>query len=639
MKRLIIFGLAILIAFTFYACNDQTSERTSSMSTSNQTSETTTANNTENTTSSVTQTSSTSGEITLSFSEVSMVNESAFKGDLIEFDILEDGSKEPLTDSYNPYDYNQIKLLFTFTSPNNSQIKQTAFWYKGYETVNLIGGSLNEEGYYESGQEYIDWGDDNFSRYRVRIKPEEVGDWNYRLEVFLEDNLIQTLNGGFSVLDSELDNKGYIQVDQVNKRNFIFSESAETFIPMGSNFAWFSTTKGTYDYYNWFKELNENNANFARIWLSNWSFSLHKFSYTNFDTRQNILARLDMLFEFASEFDAYIMLTLINHGQFSFNTNPEWAENPYNNDNGGMLEYPIQFFYDAEAKMHYKNELMYLISRYGHSENLFAWELFNEVDWVDGYSHIVVTRWHDEMAQFIKENDPYKHLITTSYKYPFGTPAFDLESIDFASFHSYDYYDKFYYDKLSDELSSLFNKYQKPVFYGEIGIDWQSGNNTYNADYTGITLHQGLWGGMLSSGASANQWWWDSWIDRYDLWDRFRGASTYALEIDVANKAYSLLQENDSLTITGDNIKILGYLLEDTAYGYLYNKNWNYWNRDVSVIENISVEIPFNNGEYQLIVYDTVTGEIISDTQITVNSSMLEITGLSFATDYAFIVR
>ncbi len=643
-KKLVIVFCFIVLNTSFLACNNQTTERTTLPMTSDNSSETTTTETTSSTTSNTTTTETTTTETTtteninVSFSEVRMVNDQAIQNELLEFDLIEDLENGSLSTQYNPYDYEEIKVVFEFTTPANKTIRQTAFWYRGYETINLIGEERNEEGFYTAGQEYIDWGDDSTSRYRVRINPNEVGTWDYQMQLIINGLVVQTLNNSFTVMSGE-ESLGYIMIDQTNKRNFIYSNEDKTYIPMGANFAWFRSTLGTYDYHNWFKYLNQENGNFARIWLSNWSLSIHKFSYTNFDSRQNILARIDMLMDFAKEYDVYIMLTLINHGQFSANTNPEWAENPYNKENGGMLDYPIQFFYNEEAKAHYKNELMYIISRYGYSEHIFAWELFNEVDWIDGYSGLVVTRWHDEMAQFIKENDPYKHLVSTSYKYTFGTPAFSYESLDFANFHSYAYGDSLYYDKLVGEMSSLWDQYQKPVFFGEIGIDWQSGSGTYSADYTGITIHQGLWGGMLSSAGGANQWWWDSWIEKYDLWDRFTGASTYALEIDVANKNYDLLQETEAVSVTGTNIKVIGYLLEDAIYGYLYNSRWNYWNREPSSVANVSVHIPLSNGEYTLYIYDTYSGLILEERTILVENEEFSLSDLTITTDYAFIVK
>ncbi|MBI9009547.1 MAG: hypothetical protein JEZ05_05895 [Tenericutes bacterium] len=633
-KRLVSCILILTISVLMIACNPNDTERTTTMA------DDTTSNTVETTVIETTEETVTTKEIiAVEFSDSTIVTEHISVDNLLEIDFFEDIEDLKIADNYNPYDYNEIKVVVEFTKPSGCSVTQTAFWIQEYLAIRVVGEVIDDEGFYTAGQEHVTMDNETPNHYRVRINPDEAGLWNYSAAIVVRGETLQTTTGTFSVSDNSERSAGFIEVDQVNKRNFIFSASDESYFPNGVNLGWPSTTLSTHDYYNWFKELNEVNANMGRIWLANWSYSLHKYSYDDFDSRQNILARLDYLFETAKEFDVYVLLTLINHGQFSAITNPEWAENPYNEANGGMLEYPIQFFYNEEAKTAYKNELMYLISRFGYSENIFAWELFNETDWVDGYSSLVVTRWKDEMAQFIHANDPYNHLVTTSYKYTFGTPGFDLDSLDFATFHSYGFANEIYYEMLNDEMTKLWDKYQKPVLFGEVGIDWQAGSSTYSSDYQGITIHQGMWGGLLSSAGSANQWWWDTWIDRYDLWFQMEGASTYATYMDVANKNYTLLQENNQVTTSDDDIFIIGYLLENEIYGLIYNKMWNYWNSSPDVIQDITVEIPFDNGTYTLSVFDTKTGDILSVTTVTITNGVFTIENLDISEDYAFILK
>lgn len=601
------------------------------MSTDTTTSETTSETTTASTTEAVTI-------VPVTFESVEIMNESIKVDDMLELAFFEPNENQLIDLNYNPYDYSQIKVVATFTKPSGDTISQHAFWYQDYEEVKVIGEQVDEDGFLVGGQEYLTWGDLE-NHYRLRITPDEVGAWTYTTEIILHGDSFTSLSGAFTVLENTESSNGVIEVDHTNNRNFIFSKSNETYIPMGTNVAWPSTTLSTHDYYNWFKELNNNYSNMARIWLANWSFSLHKYSYDNFDSRQNKLARLDYLFETAKEFDVYIMLTLINHGQFSYSTNPEWAENPYNSENGGMLDYPIQFFYNEEAIFNYQNELLYLISRFGYSENIFAWELFNETDWVDGYSQPIVTRWKDLMATFLHENDPYNHLVTTSYKYAWSSQGFSLDSLDFCTFHSYEYGGSMYYETMVPYLTDLWNKYQKPVLLGEIGIDWQAGDSTFSSDYLGITIRQGLWGGLMSSAGGANQWWWDSWIDDHNLWDRFKGASTYATYMDLANKSYELIQENNSVTTNDEDLKIIGYILENEIYGYIYNNKWNYWYDSLETIESIEIQIPFTDGQYVLSVYDTATGLLISEENISVTNGMFTINQIDILEDYAFIVR
>lgn len=94
---------------------------------------------------------------------------------------------------------------------------------------------------------------------------------------------------------------------------------------------------------------------------------------------------MDKVLELAEQKGIYIMLTFINHGQFSTKVNPQWNENPWNKKNGGILTKPEEFFTNTEAKKQFKKIIRYIIARWGYSTNIMSWELFNEVSWTDNY--------------------------------------------------------------------------------------------------------------------------------------------------------------------------------------------------------------------------------------------------------------
>ena len=62
--------------------------------------------------------------------------------------------------------------------------------------------------------------------------------------------------------------------------------------------------------------------------------------------------------------------------------------------------------------------LRYFVARYGYSTSIMAWELFNEVQFVDRIREKndwdTVGKWHDEMAKYVRSIDTNHHLITTS---------------------------------------------------------------------------------------------------------------------------------------------------------------------------------------------------------------------------------
>ena len=358
-------------------------------------------------------------ERTTLFCGTDLITDSVVVHKKVEMALVE---REPgyIKANYNPFDYSKLNVYAVFSSPDHSRdILAIAFWYRDYVITldtNMATGKVKEGE--PDGVEMVNWRGDY--EYRIRFQPDVSGVWSYKIYVEYEGGDITTeLSGEIEVLDSTEEYKGLIQVNKSNNRTFMY-EDGTTFMPIGENMGWWAdNSRKTYDYYVWFENANKNNMNIARIWMAPWGFCLHwgksMYDYTD---RLNYAARLDKVIEYADQFDMYIMLTLLNHGQFSTGADPTWNQNPYNEANGGILKTPEAFFTSKAAKDTYKNELLYILGRYGYSDNIMCWELFNEVDWTDNadMNAVNIKLWHKEMVEFVKMNDSYHHMVSTSYK-------------------------------------------------------------------------------------------------------------------------------------------------------------------------------------------------------------------------------
>lgn len=558
-------------------------------------------------------------------------------------------NKETIAKEGNPYDYNYFKIIGEFTAPSGKKVTQVAFWYQHAE-ISLnendlslpsgISGVASNNPDEPQGREIVTAVGN--PHYRIRLLPDEEGLWTYQLKVYKRNSLIETIPGSIKIASGIKTFKGFLKVDETNKRFFTY-ENGQTYVPIGQNLAWYtSSTRKSVDYDVWFGKMSEVGMNIARIWLATWGFALHwGTSFDNFSSRYASLTRLDNVIDLASKYNIKIILVLLNHGQFSSLVNPEWNKNPWNIQNGGILEHPIQFFTLEEAKQAYKNQLLYLIARYGYFDNLMSWELFNEVDYVDGAAmgSLAIKNWHNEMANFIKTNDPYHHMITTSYKGSTGG-AFNLSSIDFVSPHSYDYAEKSILNQLPTVINSVFDEYQKPVLQAELGINWQNGFQSYLADPNGYALHHGLWAGMMGGGVGgAMNWWWDSQIHPYNMYEVFRGAASYAEKLNLTGSDLQLINDVSNLKINNSQLRLLGYHFNNRLYGYLYDGSWTYKNYQNITTKLATISFPFNNGTYQLTYFNPTTGEVISQELININNGICELNVLSFRFDIAFILE
>ncbi len=197
---------------------------------------------------------------------------------------------------------------------------------------------------------------------------------------------------------------------------------------------------------------------------------------------------------------------------FSENVNSNWSDNPYNASLGGPLTKPEEFFYNETAKKFTKNLLRYIVGRWGYSNNLFAWELFNEVQFTGNHPNQsaqwkkAVISWHDEMSRYLKSIDPFQHITTTSASDEQLKQMGDLEALDVLQFHIYDTQLAQKLEEKSNEIKTAIN-YGKPVLCGEFGLDNATANTPI--DNQKIFVWKTIFGGTPSF-----MWIWDVYKDK-----------------------------------------------------------------------------------------------------------------------------
>lgn len=552
----------------------------------------------------------------------------------IELEVLEE-TVGTIEKSYNPYDYNEVNAYAVITTPSKKEIKTPLFWYRDYKLVldeSYNGGPIFIDGLpsnnpkephgMQSVEEFGDY------HYRLRFSTKEAGKHNINVIVETKDSK-DTLTTTIEVVKNDKESHGVVQIDKTNNKFFAF-EDGKSFVGNGVNMCWYTdNARKITDYEVWLENAAKNNVNMIRVWMATWGFCLHwGEDYKNFNHRLDRAAYLDKMVNLTEQHNVYFMLTMLNHGQFSPVINTEWAKNPFNKINGGMLEKPHEFFSNEEAKTSYKNEIKYLMGRYSYSQNILCFELFNEVDWtwhteysdpIPEYKTVEVEckQWHEEMIKVVKENDAYNHLITTSYKGHEGL-AYHLDGIDFINPHDYGY-ESHRRKNVSEELpkiqKDLYNRMKKPVVSSEIGVDWRGGDGSYEQDPNGHFIRQSLYAGYLGGGcAGAMQWWWDSWVHPYNLYHIFDAPGKFAKMLNLNGK-FDLLSEGTDL------VGINGYVFNDRAYGYVYDKEFGHYNlvdRKLTHTINLSLD----NGDYVVTVYNSKTLEIISTEQLTVKKEL-----------------
>lgn len=423
-----------------------------------------------------------------------------------------------LTASYdNPYHYDDILIRAIFTAPGGRRDTVEGFYLQDY-ALDTQSGSLTGRGE---------------GAFRVRFSPDETGTWVYVVTVQDRNGLSEGLTGRFECAVSE--SKGFIRR---NETNYLSFDNGDQYIPVGENLAWQSGNT-YFSYERWLGKLAENRANFIRLWLAHWGLGIEwRDGYRDFPGLGRYSPMnswyLDWILEECREKDIYVMFCINHHGQVSSNVNPNWDENPYNAVLGGPCQTTSEFFTHPAARDLHRNRLRYILARWGYSPNIMAWELFNEVNFTDGYDNepvkTAVRAWHDEMSRFLKAKDVRGHLVTTSLSTEKDPQIWDLPAMDFTQSHLYVGSENI--ERIAAEISrEQLLTYGKPTLNGEFGIN-PANIALSSIDPTGIYVHNTIWATTFSGAMGAGAtWWWDNYIDPQDLYYHFAPLSAVTADI------------------------------------------------------------------------------------------------------------
>jgi hypothetical protein len=304
---------------------------------------------------------------------------------------------------------------------------------------------------------------------------------------------------------------------------YFITDGGETFFPIGANVCW-GGERGTYSYDEWLPRYARQGCNYFRVWLSPfWTTFAMNTAESGFDAIDLANAwRLDHVLESAERLGLRAMICIDSFNILRSTTwlHGRFEESPYTSKRGGPLRKPGDYFTHPRSLEAYRNRLRYLVARYGYSDCVFAWEFWNEVDIIDEYDTKTIAKWHSDMARYLRETDPWRHLIATSFASPKGDRAVNaLEELDFTQTHSYTARDMA--KDLGAQAGAREIPPDRPHFFGEFGIS-ASGEETARLDPTGIHIHNALYSsvGQLRAGTPMT-WWWDLYVHEKDLYAVF----------------------------------------------------------------------------------------------------------------------
>ncbi|MFA5292747.1 MAG: cellulase family glycosylhydrolase [Phycisphaerae bacterium] len=442
------------------------------------------------------------------------------------------------------------------------------------------------------------------SQWQCRFTPRQVGTYSYRIDIY-QSSVLTASSQNFSLNVSDSTGDGFVLKNTSSYYTFIH-DSGKRIRGIGENIGW---EQGGYMYDRLFPLLNSLGCNYVRLWVANpYNVQLEGVVYGLGRYDEQISQRLDNTVNLARQNGIYLTVSIDGAGELDPNpTDPlcGWPKNPYNTVNGGMCSTQTDFFTSTSAKAQYKKKLRYIIARWGYSTNVAALEFWNEIDgaWVHyGVNRDAVENWHNEIAAYLKNIDPFDHIVTTSCTGYQDSGFWDMPDIDFSQTHPYrtqqgsTIFDPVnFYNLITNTYE---NVYGKPHVLGEFG--YTSGEPTIETHANMVdNLHRGLWFGMFSpTPILPLTWWWD-------YFERNNDESQFSVAAAFLNQMMSRNADivSRSATIGNSNITVMAVKTMNDQFVFLRN------NSSSTQSNNMTLTLTgMTSGSYTYKFYNTATG-------------------------------
>jgi Domain of unknown function (DUF5060) len=469
----------------------------------------------------------------------------------------------------NPFNPNLITLDAIVTLPSGKQVRVPGFWFQGYRrsiaNPNATGADRVEV-----------LAPEGKPGWRVRYSSGAAGVHRAVLELKDPSGVRRSREVTFTVSAGQ--HPGVIRVSPRN-RQYLEDASGRVFFPIGQNLCMYEKKEGTYYFDRLFQKLAAAGGNYVRLWQEYYVPQDPKIvagagdgSHAGFplETQATGLGRYDLESAWRLDYVAGLCERLNIRWQITFemvvwweqSMKHRWPRNPYNTANGGPCAKPLDYLTNPVARELVRRRLRYSVARWGWTTNLAAWELWNEVDNMDGFDSKACANWHREMSGYLKSIDPWRHLVTTSWR---DRAMFSVPEIDIVQGHSYfePEYDAAEY--ALQDTDHLMRGYGKPFFFGEQGIE-----GPVSVDPEGKHFHDCIWATALSGAAGTGMyWWWHNYIDTYNLYRHYTPLAKFVSDEDFAARQWKPVRlSRPSLPV---QLNVYGLIAADRALVWIHD--------------------------------------------------------------------
>ena len=295
--------------------------------------------------------------------------------------------------------------------------------------------------------------------WRARFSPDETGIWNWRAHMS-DKSQSKDFAGSFTVTDSS--SPGFVRSNPENKNRWVFDKGMP-YYPIGigdcllgahgasplNNFGFDGSVRDATHTDGWRTDMetyltaySQAGLNLFRWSVDNCAFGLYK----TIEPSGNVYLQPEGLY------GDQLVQSLRTHGfrtyMVIFGFFPPFPDGNSNPDQMDAI----------------KRYVKYVVDRYGAYVDF--WELMNESP---NPPIKIADDWYTQVGTYLRQVDPYKHPISTSWQRP------DLPVIDITSPHWYARENEFESDLVTiDQINFYRHHSDKPIIFGEQGNSEQN---------------------------------------------------------------------------------------------------------------------------------------------------------------------
>jgi hypothetical protein len=547
----------------------------------------------------------------------------------------------------NVYRSAEMSLEAEITQPSGRVVRVPGFFSEDFELKDHRGITI-----------------EGSSGWRIRFSGDEEGNYRFRVALRVRGETIARADGPSFVLKKSA-NHGMIRVSKASPRYFEYDDGTAYFA-VGQNVCFTSDVPKSLPgakmrspdlpwdeaYARWFGKMGGNGANWARIWMKPnfyletgepWQWSLEN------------AWRLDEVVELARRNGLHLCLCF-NSERNDVGTCYRGTWQGFRASDvawGELLRSEGKSFADfgtsAAAREMYRDKIRYIVARWGYSPNIFCWELWNEIECIEAPA---MNEWSKEMTAFLRQIDPWKHLIKSSGHAPGSKEYWAEDHGDLNDVHGYFGWAG---DEEPKDFASFLPKFsagvraeKRPFLVGETGIarevetKYGLAGDLQDRDTGCFSVHEGLWGGLFSGAAGSGMvWWWDEHVDACDGYRHFQAIANFVKDVPFHREAFELRAN----AAKAPGLKVYELAGQRMRLLWVRQPELNWYSTAIEkkaiapMVETTLTLRDVRAGSYHVEFWDAERGTMLSSKTLHTETTVLEIPLRDVRTELAIKVR